>query len=82
MVRADASSRLLDAIHEDDAGPHEREQVRAVEPPPPALRHALARRTVANGDSITFDVLSVPVHAGKDLGKGLLARLLKEAGLK
>ena len=26
--------------------------------------------------------LSVPVHAGKDLGKGLLARLLKEAGLK
>jgi predicted RNA binding protein YcfA (HicA-like mRNA interferase family) len=26
--------------------------------------------------------LSVPVHAGKDLGKGLLGRLLKEAGLK
>jgi predicted RNA binding protein YcfA (HicA-like mRNA interferase family) len=26
--------------------------------------------------------LSVPVHAGRDLGKGLLARLLKEAGLK
>jgi predicted RNA binding protein YcfA (HicA-like mRNA interferase family) len=26
--------------------------------------------------------LSVPVHAGKDLGRGLLARLLKEAGLK
>jgi len=26
--------------------------------------------------------VSVPVHAGKDLGKGLLARLLKEAGLK
>ena len=26
--------------------------------------------------------LSIPVHAGKDLGKGLLARLLKEAGLK
>ena len=26
--------------------------------------------------------LSVPVHAGKDLGKGLLARLLKEAGLR
>ncbi len=26
--------------------------------------------------------LSVPVHAGKDLGKGLLAQLLKEAGLK
>ncbi len=25
--------------------------------------------------------LSVPVHAGRDLGKGLLARLLKEAGL-
>ena len=26
--------------------------------------------------------LTVPVHAGKDLGKGLLNRLLKEAGLK
>lgn len=26
--------------------------------------------------------LSVPVHAGKQLGKGLLNRLLKEAGLK
>ena len=26
--------------------------------------------------------LSVPVHAGTDLGKGLLGRLLKEAGLK
>ena len=26
--------------------------------------------------------LSVPVHAGKHLGKGLLARLLKEAGLR
>jgi len=26
--------------------------------------------------------LSVPVHAGKDLGKGLLARLLKEGGLQ
>jgi predicted RNA binding protein YcfA (HicA-like mRNA interferase family) len=26
--------------------------------------------------------LSVPVHAGKELGKGLLGRLLKEAGLK
>ena len=26
--------------------------------------------------------LAVPVHAGKDLGKGLVARLLKEAGLK
>jgi predicted RNA binding protein YcfA (HicA-like mRNA interferase family) len=26
--------------------------------------------------------LSVPVHAGRELGKGLLTRLLKEAGLK
>jgi len=26
--------------------------------------------------------ISVPVHAGKDLGKGLLGRLLKEAGLR
>ena len=26
--------------------------------------------------------VSVPVHAGRDLGKGLLARLLKEAGLE
>jgi predicted RNA binding protein YcfA (HicA-like mRNA interferase family) len=26
--------------------------------------------------------LSVPVHGGGDLGKGLLARLLKEAGLR
>ena len=26
--------------------------------------------------------MSVPVHAGKDLGKGLLLRLLKETGLK
>jgi predicted RNA binding protein YcfA (HicA-like mRNA interferase family) len=26
--------------------------------------------------------LSVPVHAGRDIGKGLLARLLREAGLK
>jgi predicted RNA binding protein YcfA (HicA-like mRNA interferase family) len=26
--------------------------------------------------------LSIPVHAGKELGKGLLASLLKEAGLK
>jgi predicted RNA binding protein YcfA (HicA-like mRNA interferase family) len=26
--------------------------------------------------------LAVPVHAGQDLGKGLLARLLREAGLK
>jgi predicted RNA binding protein YcfA (HicA-like mRNA interferase family) len=26
--------------------------------------------------------ISVPVHAGRDLGKGLLARLLKEAGLE
>jgi predicted RNA binding protein YcfA (HicA-like mRNA interferase family) len=26
--------------------------------------------------------VSVPVHAGKDLGKGLVARLLKETGLK
>lgn len=26
--------------------------------------------------------LSVPVHAGKDLGKGLLGRLLREARLK
>jgi predicted RNA binding protein YcfA (HicA-like mRNA interferase family) len=26
--------------------------------------------------------LSVPVHPGRDLGKGLLVRLLKEAGLK
>jgi predicted RNA binding protein YcfA (HicA-like mRNA interferase family) len=25
--------------------------------------------------------LTVPVHAGKELGKGLLHRLLKEAGL-
>jgi predicted RNA binding protein YcfA (HicA-like mRNA interferase family) len=28
------------------------------------------------------DKISVPVHAGRDLGKGLLARLLKQAGLK
>jgi predicted RNA binding protein YcfA (HicA-like mRNA interferase family) len=27
-------------------------------------------------------MLSIPVHAGKDLGKGLLTRLLREAGLK
>ena len=26
--------------------------------------------------------LSVPVHAARDVGKGLLARLLREAGLK
>jgi predicted RNA binding protein YcfA (HicA-like mRNA interferase family) len=26
--------------------------------------------------------LSIPVHAGKDLGKGLLVRLLREAGLR
>jgi predicted RNA binding protein YcfA (HicA-like mRNA interferase family) len=26
--------------------------------------------------------ISVPVHAGKDLGAGLLNKLLKEAGLK
>jgi predicted RNA binding protein YcfA (HicA-like mRNA interferase family) len=26
--------------------------------------------------------LSVPVHAGKELGTGLLQKLLKEAGLK
>jgi predicted RNA binding protein YcfA (HicA-like mRNA interferase family) len=26
--------------------------------------------------------LAVPVHVGRDLGKGLLARLLREAGLK
>ena len=26
--------------------------------------------------------LSVPVHGGKDLGKGLLSKLLKEGGVK
>ena len=26
--------------------------------------------------------ISVPVHSGRELGKGLLNRLLKEAGLK
>jgi len=26
--------------------------------------------------------ISVPVHAGKELGKGLLAKLLKEAEIK
>jgi predicted RNA binding protein YcfA (HicA-like mRNA interferase family) len=26
--------------------------------------------------------LSVPVHGGKDLGKGLLSKLLKEGGIK
>jgi len=26
--------------------------------------------------------LSVPVHGSKDLGKGLLSKLLKEGGLK
>jgi len=27
-------------------------------------------------------ILSVPVHAGSDIGKGLLERLLRQAGLK
>jgi len=27
-------------------------------------------------------ILVVPVHAGKDLGKGLLNKIMKEAGLK
>ena len=43
------------------------------------LEHIRGSHHILRKDGKT---LSVPVHGGKDLGKGLVARLLKEAGLK
>ena len=44
-------------------------------------RHIRGSHHILRKDAKTLPV-PVHVHGGKDLGKGLLARLLKEAGLK
>ncbi len=43
------------------------------------LEHARGSHQILRKNSRT---ISVPVHAGKDLGKGLLSKLKKEAGLQ
>src|SRR4029450_11361481 len=60
-VRPVPPGRLLYAVHERDPGPHEGQEVRPVEPPPPHLRHVeelvghqepLRPRPCALGDSL------------------------------
>jgi predicted RNA binding protein YcfA (HicA-like mRNA interferase family) len=43
------------------------------------LEHVRGSHHVMHKDGKT---ISIPVHAGKDIGRGLLNKLLKQAGLK